>query len=462
MQGLKNVKQPSGPKSIRHLARIFLTIIIFETVPLAHGQTLQLLHSFEGSDGAVPWAGLVQGSDGNFYGTTANGGTNQIGFGTVFKVTATGELTTLVSLTETNGSGPYSGVVQGIDGNLYGTSPHGGENDNGTIFTVTTNGALTTLFKFNGSNGAGPRAGLCEGSDGYFYGSTGQGGTYGAGLIFRITHDGNFAPLISFDGTNGSGSMTSLMQASNGNFYGTTQYGGTNRFGTVFSMTMSGMLTTLAEFNRTNGYTPWGGRLVEGSDGNLYGTTLFGGEHDFGTVFKMTPTGQLTTLISFNGTNGGYPYAGLIQGSAGNFYGVTSQFRPGENIFPNRGTVFKITADGVFSTVATFNGNNGAYPWAALVQGRDGNLYGTTRQGGTNNLGTVFRIVFPSLSSRVSGHELVLSWPTNQVGFTLQAAAAFNSSTNWIDFTNLPAVVGGEFVITNSISGDAQFYRLKK
>ena len=176
----------------------------------------------------------------------------------------------------------------------------------------------------------------------------------------------------------------------------------------------------------------------------------------------MTPDGILTSLISFNATNGGYPYAELIQARDGNFYGATSQFRPGENIFPSRGTVFKITADGVFSTVATFNGNNGAYPWAALAQGSDGNLYGTTRQGGVNDFGTIFRIVFPSLDSRRSGLELVLSWPTNQVGFTLQSTVDLVPSSNWIDSTNLPGVDSGQFMVTNSISGSARFFRLRK
>jgi uncharacterized repeat protein (TIGR03803 family) len=270
---------------------------------------------------------------------------------------------------------------------------------------MTTNAILTTVFKFEGTNGSFPR-GLTLGTD--------------------------------------------------GNFYGTTERGGTNNSGTVYKFTPDGVLTTLHSFKLVNGRFPVGG-LVENDDGNFYGTTAWGGAGNFddvGTVFKITTNGSLTTLAIFNGANGAYPYSKLLRASDGNFYGTTSA--GGANT--NYGTIFKLTPAGTLSTVFDFNTHNRANPSAGLMQARDGNLYGITYYGAY-----IFRIVMPvNLNSWVSGNELVLSWPTNHVGFTLQSSMDLNSSTNWIDFTNAPAVVGAQFTVTNSISASARFYRLKK
>ncbi len=184
-----------------------------------------------------------------------------------------------------------------------------------------------------------------------------------------------------------------LVQGSDGNFYGTTEYGGASGSGTVFQMTPAGVLTTLVLFNGTNGSHP-SAALAQGSDGNFYGTTAYGGTNgNKGTVFQMTPAGALTTLVSFNGTNGSRPVAGLVQGSDGNFYGTT--LLGGAN---NHGTVFKMTTGGVLTTLVSFNGANGLSPFAPLVQGSDGNFYGTTAGGngywlndGYGGYGTVFQ-----------------------------------------------------------------------
>jgi uncharacterized repeat protein (TIGR03803 family) len=301
----------------------------------------------------------VQGSDGNFYGTTEYGGTNGNN-GTVFQVTPAGALTTLVSFNRTNGSHPAAGLVQGSDGNFYGTTFGGGASGMGTVFQMSPAGVLTTLISFSDSDGAAPLAPLVQGNDGSFYGTTSEGGNLvlnggaGFGTVFRMTPAGMLTTLVVFNGSNGGNPAAGLVQGTNGNFYGTTALGGNLSlnggygFGTVFKMTPAGSLTTLVSFNLANGYNPSAG-LLQGSDGNFYGTTDGGGAGGGGTVFKMTPAGALTTLVFFNGANGNNPQASLVQGSDGNFYGTTTY--GGAN---GRGTVFQVTPAGLLTTLVSF------------------------------------------------------------------------------------------------------------
>jgi uncharacterized repeat protein (TIGR03803 family) len=349
---------------------------------------LTTLHSFNTTNGSNPRAGLVQGSDGDFYGTTDSGGVS--GVGTVFKITSAGVLTMLHSFNSTNGSHPYAGLVQGTDGDFYGTTQSGGASGYGTVFKITTAGVLTTLHAFDGANGRYSRAGLVQGSDGDFYGTTPGGGASGAGTVFKITSARVFTTLYSFTAPSGSGPQAGLVQGSDGDFYGTTVGGGPSEYGTVFKMTSSGVLTTLHFFDYSNGGSPFAG-LVQGSDGAFYGTTAVGGVTDAGTVFKITSSGMLTTLHSFNNTNGDDPRGGLVQGSGGDFYGTTVS---GGAI--NIGTVFKITSAGAHTMLHNFDYSNGGYP-AGLTQGSDGYFYGTTYGGGASSRGTVFKITPPGV-----------------------------------------------------------------
>jgi uncharacterized repeat protein (TIGR03803 family) len=331
-------------------------------------------------------AALAQGGDGNFCGTTAYGGAS--GAGTVFHVTTNGALTTLVSFNGTNGSHLVAALALGTNGSFYGTTQNGGTNgNNGTVFQMTPAGALTTLVSFNGINGSHPAAGLVQGSDGNFYGTTLLGGANGFGTVFKMTSAGALTTLVSFDGDNGTFPLAALAQGTNGNFYGTTVGGGTNGGnGTVFEVTPAGVLTTLVVFYGSNGDYPAAG-LAQGSNGDFYGTTPYGGNNGFGTVFQVTPAGALTTLVSFNGANGSYPVGGLVQGSDGNLYGTTGTGGAG-----GFGTVFQMTPAGALTTLVAFNGPDGSQPYAGLVQGTDGNLYGTTEFGGPGALGTVFQM----------------------------------------------------------------------
>ncbi len=334
------------------------------------GGTLTTLHSFNLTDGAGPYAALTQGTDGNFYGITNDGGAH--GFGSVFNVTPGGTLKTIYSFcAQVNGQGycadggyPFAGLIQATDGDLYGTTTSGGANNNGTVFKITLGGSLTTLHSFIGTDGLFPYAALVQASNGNLYGTTTSGGANNGGTVFKITPGGTLTRLHNFHGTDGLYPYAPLLQARNGNFYGSTQNGGANGGGTVFAITSSGVLTTIYSFcppnNCTDGAHPTGA-LIQATDGNLYGTTQSAARSQsqlFGTAFKITTGGALTTLHRFAGspTDGAYPYAALVQATDGKLYGTT--YGGGAN---NDGTVFALAVGlGAFVKTQPTSGKVGA------------------------------------------------------------------------------------------------------
>ncbi len=380
---------------------------------ISPAQTLTTLVSFDGTNGSAPAASLIQAKDGNLYGTTEYGGPIsgcEGGFdpcGTVFKITTGGKLTTLHTFVYSDGAFPVSPVVQGTDGNFYGTNQ--GEGDSGgagAIFKMTPGGTVTVL-SFTSTV-----AGLVQGRDGNFYGTTPR--SYTDGTVFKITPSGTLTTLHTFNGTDGNNPQAGLILATDGNFYGTTFSGGTSTYcsggcGTVFKMTPSGSLTTLHSFSGTDGYNVYAG-LVEGTDGNFYGTTFNGGPQNVGEVYKITPSGTLTVLHTFDGTDGDYPRAALIQATDGNFYGTT--FQGGAY---GQGTVFAITPSGSLTTLYSFCPHSGcadgANPIGGVIQASDGNFYGTTSGGGTDNSGTVFKlsVSYNTLTVSVNGEGVVTS-----------------------------------------------------
>jgi uncharacterized repeat protein (TIGR03803 family) len=457
--------------------RIPLVIVIVLAVGRtfnAGAQTETNLYSFGGSPGGCnPPSGLVQGSDSNFYGTTYGGG--MYGSGTVFRISASGTCTTLYSFgkSSTDGSQP-NGLVQGSDGYFYGTTYEGGTNDNGTVFRVSPGGTCTTLYHFVGyPDGNDPEAGLVQGSDGNFYGAGNGGGTYAGGTVFRISPSGTYTTLYSFGSSlTDGGEPNGLVQGSDGNFYGTTYEGGTNDNGTVFRISPSGSETILYYFvgGTNDGRFPYAG-LVQGSDGNFYGTTHQGGTNDNGTVFRVSPGGSEMVLHHLVGgtSDGELPYAGLVQGSDGNFYGTAGQGGTNDD-----GTAFRVSPSGAYATLHSFAGSptDGAAPFAGLIQASDGNFYGTTYSGGTGNSGTVYRLTV-SLNPP--------PWPINQITSVHIAATSFifnipsiagetyqlqyRSSMNGI-WSNVPAVsvtnsIGSILTLTNFAGGNQLqgFYR---
>jgi uncharacterized protein (TIGR03437 family) len=295
---------------------------------------------------------------------------------------------------------------------FYGTTSEGGIGL-GTVFKITASGALTTLYSFGGSlasltaaNGANPLTTLIQATDGNFYGTT-SSSTFDGGTVFKITAGGTLTTLYSFAFGVETG-YGGLVQANDGNFYGTTFSGGVYGYGIVFKITAGGALTTLYTFAPgANGYHPYAG-LIQAADGNLYGTTSAGGNFGRGTVFKITTGGTLTTLYSFSGPDGESPVAGVVQGIDGNFYGTTlfggTNEAGGTNSF---GTIFELTPGGALTTLHRFSGADGQQPVAGLVQGADGTLYGTTLAGGTNDLGTVFSLQLPAISPQAPVITLV-------------------------------------------------------
>jgi uncharacterized repeat protein (TIGR03803 family) len=483
--------------------RACAAVLLCVTAPIGlSAQTFKTLHRFDGIDGATPFGALVQATDGNLYGTTQVGGANN--GGTVFKITPSGTLKTLYSFCSQSGCAdgqtPYVGLVQAMGGNFYGTTLEGGANTSpcgsygcGTVFKITPSGTLTTLYSFCSQGGAactdgeGPTAALVQGTGGNFYGTTYYRGVHSGGTVFKITAGGALTTLYSFClqiGCKDGVSPTGLVQATNGNFYGTTSGGGAAKHqGTVFKITPSGTLTTLYRFCPlspcTDGAHP--GELVQATDGNLYGTTANGGANARGTVFKITPSGTLTTLYSFCSqtgcTDGKNPYARLVQATDGNFYGMTTAGganTTGCNIY-GCGTVFKITPSGTLTTLYSFCSQGGTActdgeePTGELVQDTNGMFYGTTSHGGANTTdcgrygcGTVFSLSVglgpfvetQPASARVGGFVQILG--TNLTGATSVSfngtPAVFRVVSNSLIKTTVPegATTGTVEVVTPS------------
>jgi uncharacterized repeat protein (TIGR03803 family) len=422
-------------------------------------QTVTTLASFDESTtgvNPVPVA-LVQGLDGNFYGTASGGGANfTSGGGTVFKITPSGALTALYSFCSqtncTDGSDPVAGLIQAVDGNLYGTATGGGANERGTVFKITPSGTLTTIYSFcaqtDCADGSIPFAGLVQAADGNFYGTTEVGGrgsspscgnSAGCGTVFKLTPSGTLTTLYSFCAqsscADGSLPLAGLVQATDGSLYGTTSQGGAYGNGEVFEVIRSG-ITILQSFD-FNG-NPYAG-LVQDRDGSLYGTTngcSDGVCNGDGTVYKVTLRGQLVA-DRFNGANGAAPSAGLVQGTDGNFYGTTTA-GGSDNLCNGRkgcGTLFKLGPTHVLTALYSFcvqsGCPDGSVPAGGLVQGTDGNFYGTTAGGGANGNGTVFSLsvglgpfvkTLPA-SGKVGGTVIILG--TNLTG---ASSVSFNGT----------------------------------
>jgi uncharacterized repeat protein (TIGR03803 family) len=409
---------------------------------LAHGSgTISMLALFNYSDGANPQGGLVMDSSGNLYGTTRAGGANFAG--TIFEVAkGSGTITTLASFNGTTG-GAVSGLVMDASGNLYGTTQSQGANSDGSVFELAHgSGTITTLASFNVANGGGPVADLIMDGSGNLYGTTTGGGANTYGTVFKLAQgSGTITTLASFNQTNGSEPASRLVMDQSGNLYGTTYIGGANGVGTVFEVVQgSGTITTLASFNVSNGQHP-SGSLVRDSSGNLYATTTAGGLNDNGTVFEVAQgSGTITTLASFvyNGQN---TQGGLVMDGSGNLYGTAS----GGGAFAD-GTVFEVAqSSGTITALASFNGSNGASPYADLIMDSSGNLYGTAVSGGASGDGTVFEL--------------------GKGGSTITALASFNGSNGANPYGGLVIDSSGNLYGTTSAGGafsDGTVFELAK
>lgn len=440
--------------------------------------TEKVIHSIVYSNG-VCCSDLIQGSDGNLYGAT---------YFTVFKVSPAGTFTPLVTGVYSNFT-VQGGLTEGADGNFYGANPHGPEG--GVIVQITPAGTLTTFYQFTGPDGSEPAGRLALGFDGNFYGVTSLGGTNGCncGTVFRLTPAGALTTLYAFtNGADGSDPDYGLIQGSDGNFYGPTYGGGGG--GTLFKITPAGTLTTIHQF--AGAPAGEGGQPnlpVQGNDGNLYGTTEIGGTNlisafgsiGSGTFYRMSPSGVFTTLYEFGmsgAVDGIFPRGAMIQGSDSYFYGTTSEggtdFDTASFTYGNA-TVYRISPTGGFSVIYRFpgpaSGPDGSEPWAGVVQGYDGNFYGTTWFGGSNGAGSVFEVSVPLNPSpnqinaiQQTNGNVTISLPA-VLGETYQLQAS--DSLTPATWSNVPGAsvtnaLAGPLILTNfgPLSVTQQFYRL--
>jgi uncharacterized repeat protein (TIGR03803 family) len=421
-------------------------LTVFPVTPPAVSMTN--LHFFSGGqDGAFPYGGIVEGNDGNLYGTAEGGGL--VFAGVIFSTTFAGDLTPLYGFPNSpDGADPVADLVVGKNGDFYGTTAAGGASGYGAIFRMTPNPInVKYLYSFDdGADGATPTSSLVQGSDGNFYGTAYQGGAYGYGAVFEVAANGLLTTLYGFTGEDDGGyPYAGVIQGKDGSFYGTTTEYGSGGYGTVFRLATNGTLSTLVSFVLTNGAIPQAG-VIQGADGNLYGTTADGGSNDNGTVFCLTTNGSLTTLFSFDGTYGSNPAAALVQGTDGNLYGTTSFGGAG-----GQGTAFRITTNGTLTTLLWFDGLNGANPQAPMIQASDGNFYGTTAQGGTGfnptaggGNGAIFRLTVPlGLVVQISpqGTNLMLTWSGGTAPYQVKVTTNLNSAI-WAD-------LGGPTSMTN-------------
>jgi uncharacterized repeat protein (TIGR03803 family) len=437
-------------------ARFALVVFAAMTVG-SSAQTFTVLANF--TNGAVGVSSLVQGRDGNFYGTSQQGGRGN--YGTVFKVTPAGRLTTLYHFCSqpncTDGFSPVGALVLGTDGNFYGTTQNGGANNMGLVFKITPTGSYTVIHSFDGTDGLAPDAGLALGFDKNFYGTTDAGGMSGLGTVFQVTPVGVVTTLHSFNGTDGDYPQAPVIQGSDGDFYGTTLAGGLSiqcfpfydGCGTVFKITTSGTFTSLANFDGTNGATPFA-PVIQASNGSFYGTTFSGGyttESYEGTVFRMESDGQIKVVHVFNFGVSGSPYDGLIQATDGNLYGAATGGGPSDS-----GYIFTVSPTGVFTIVF-----DQGYT-TAMVQGTGGKLYGTQ---GSNifsldmGLGPFVTFVLPVASSgqtaQILGQGLT---GTTSVTFNGIAAEKFTVVSDTYLTAVVPAGATTGAVVVATPAGD--------
>jgi uncharacterized repeat protein (TIGR03803 family) len=441
--------------------------------------------------GKSPNGGLVWGGDGNFYGTTELGGPNS--GGTIFSMTPVGSLVSLASFGTTDpiGSMPYTGVTfygPSTPGTLFGTCYAGGPSGAGSVFQYNPDrGISSTPFTGGGASGGHPEGALIVGNDGLLYGTSSSGTAKGAGAVWQgllvvnaagLTLPSAWKAIHTFDGSDGSHPAGALVQGRDGRLYGTTRYGDTNHnFGTVFSLSLNGtnwVFDTLWQFTGgADGGFPNGG-LVQGTDGNFYGTTHYGGTNvspavagGGGTIFKISPSKMFTLLHSFGDT---YPNGPLIQGTDGNFYGVT-----GGGL--GNGSVFQISSTGDFNPLVQFDGTDGRNPYGSLIQFNDshtsgyGYLYGTTAQGGSDLDGTIFSLSLPSLAVST---QLISGLQAGSTGAQMQMLSAagityqlqYVSSPNDSNWINVGSPVPGTGVGAVTLSdpgapvGGMRFYRV--
>ncbi len=391
-------------------------------------QTVSTLYSFNGTDGDRPYYVVpTQGRDGKLYGTTATSVSTD-GDGTAWQLSTAGELKVLHTFTSASGNWPNAGLTLGTDGNFYGTTLEGGSTSAGVLFRLTPAGVYTVLHEFQGgSDGQAPYAAPIEASDGNLYGTT-FGGTSADSTVYKYTRAGAFSTIHVLTGTEGSNIEIPLIQAADGNLYGTATGGGLYGCGTLFKMSLAGQMLHTYSFCSPSelGWFPLG--LIQGNDGNFYGTTQFGGINGGGTVFKVDSYGRVTTLYSFNSASPDPSQpVGLVQGTDSNLYGAT--YDGGDGGYA--GILFQLTTTGSYELLYNFGG--GGRAWVPPGQYTTGIFYGVTSLGGAYGDGEVY-----SLSTGL-GPFVAFVVPTAKVGQTAQILSQGLTGTTAVTFNGIAA-----------------------
>jgi uncharacterized repeat protein (TIGR03803 family) len=413
---------------------------------------------------ATPRGNLLLANDGNIYFTGVTGGAN--GVGAVARFTPEGQATSLHSFTggSTEGQSPFAGVMQASDGNLYGTTYVGGDGNGGTIYRLALDGTYKLLHSFKASGKTDPHYPYgtpVQAGDGNLYGTTLRGGASDKGTIYRITLDGTLTQIHDFTGDDGENPEGDLVVGADGNLYGTTMQGGKDSRGTIFRATLAGTVTSLYSFptlsafstagvaTNATGANPRAG-LFLAADGNFYGTAYQGGPVGYGTVFRVTPAGGVTLVHAFTGpTSGGaFPLSSVSQDAAGNLYGTTER---GGAI--NQGAAWRISPSGQFSLLHGFLSSSvdGAGPYATLLP-LNGFLYGVSYTDANTRVGSVFKLdpgdgvnlpveVTVAPTSMLVGSTAILTWNS-------PTATSCTTSGAWGDTVN----TSGTLAVTPTFS----------
>jgi len=378
-------------------------VFTFSLAVRAQAQTLKVIGFFDGSDGNGPYGPVVQGTDGNIYGTTDYGG-NAFASGTLYRVTPTGEVTDLHNFCSqprcADGSTAFSPPAVGTDGNLYGVVGSGGVGFEGTFYKMTLDGQFTTLYAFCSTEpctgGGGPN-GIILGADGNFYGTAGGGGNHeNGGTFFSLSPTGQFKLLHTFCSVapnclDGAVPSYAPILGTDGNFYGVTYTGGSLGGGVLYELTPAGTYSVLYNFCGLSAPCSGPGepyQVVRDAYGNFFGQTEYDSRgYQYGSVFEITSDNQLLVLHNFNYDNY-WPYIGVTLANDGNVYGVF-----GYDV-TNAGFIFEVTPAGRYAEIYNFpvdDNASGAPPVGPLFQGTDGDLYGVTPYGPGSFYGEVFQ-----------------------------------------------------------------------
>jgi uncharacterized repeat protein (TIGR03803 family) len=333
--------------------------------------------------------------------------------------TQAGNLIALASFNGTNGIGPQAGATFDANGNLFGTTFAGGANSQGTVWELAKGSStITALGSFNGTNGSFPVAGVTLDANGNLFGTAPDGGANGVGAVWALARGSStITALASFNTTNGAVPQAGATFDANGNLFGTTIGGGTHGTGTVWELAKgSSTIMALASFNLPS-QSVYGGVTFD-AKGNLFGTTGFGGATNQGTVWELAKgSNTITTLASFNGTNGNLPRAGVTFDANGNLFGTT--YNGGAT---NQGTVWELAnGSSTITALASFNGTNGELPLGGVTLDANGNLYGTASAGGANAIGTVWELAKGSSTITALGSFDLTTGNDPKAGVTLDA-----------------------------------------